>query len=395
MLSSGSPLYDGIIGALSVLMFGLLWGIFKFIVYLFKNRTSILQKCKTCFKEISQKFMNITSKTNTSAEPSSAKEPETTTTVTENRGLFCKKCGKAVEIDAVYCKYCGAKLEGISFFRIAGGIMPAKETVKKVLICLLKWVLVAGGCMLFGILYWLLWEYMGYKIDSLSLCDMDYFGYSFPPFVAYCIYRIICYFYSLHKKLRVLLVISLTFIVTVFIAWQTWDCVEREKREYEEQIQENERYKINRTFLNCTFGDSMLEVQKKLEASNRDYEFYDGRFGKAIRMTNVSYGAYKIDTLCFSFHNDSFFRAYMKFSDLTTEDINNDLTYYDLQNMLNEKYKGGNPFYDDQTKITLNRYFKKDYYDRKYNYCVVLVYYDIQAQEAIDFQKKKAKEQGF
>ena len=386
MLSSGSPLYDGIIGALSVLMFGLLWGIFKFIVYLFKNRTSILQKCKTSFKEISQKFMNITSKTNTSTEPSSAKEPETTTTVTENRGLFCKKCGKAVEIDAVYCKYCGAKLAGISFFRIAGGIMPAKETVKKVLICLLKWVLVADGCMLFGILYWLLWEHMGYKIDSLSLCDMDYFGYSFPPFVAYCIYRIICYFYSLHKKFRVLLVISLSFIVTVFIAWQTWDCVEREKREYE-------RYKINRTFLNCTFGDSMLEVQRKLDAQKTHYEFYEGS-SNTIMMTNVTYGAYKIDTLCFNFHNDNFYRTYMEFKDLTTEDINNDLTYKDLKYMLNEKYRGSNPFYDDQTEVTLDKYFK-EYFGQRSNYRIVITYYDIQAQEAIDHEEKKAKEQGF
>ena len=385
MLSSGSPLYDGIIGALSVLMFGLLWGIFKFIVYLFKNRTSILQKCKTSFKKISQKFMNITSKTNTSAEPSSAKEPETTTTVTENRGLFCKKCGKAVEIDAVYCKYCGAKLEGISFFRNAGGIMPAKETVKKVLRCLLKWVLVTGGCMLFSILYCLLWKYMGYRIDNPSICDMDRLSYSFSPIVAYCIYRIICYFYSLHKKLRVLLVISLTFIVTVFIAWQTWDCVEK-----------YERYKINRTFLGCTFGDSMLEVQKKLEASNKHYEFYNGSFGKSIRMTNVSYGAYKIDTLCFNFHNDSFFRTYMNFSDLTEEDINNNLTYYDLRDMLWEKYRGAiSRFFDDQTEITIDRYFDEDHYGHRTNYRVELVYYDKQAQEAVDYEEKKAKEQGF
>ncbi len=336
--------------------------------------------------------MNITSKTNTSAEPSSAKEPETTTTVTENRGLFCKKCGKAVEIDAVYCKYCGAKLEGISFFRIAGGIMPLKEALKK-LKCLLKWVMVAGACILGGFSYMLIWDEFGYHIYEWGpLWDMRGWIYILPPFVGYCIYRILCNYYSLDKNFKALLRISLTLIVTAFIAGQTWYAVERQ---IEHQIQEYERYKINRTFLNCTFGDSMLEVQKKLEASNRDYEFYNGSFGKSIRMTNVSYGAYKIDTLCFNFHDNSFFQAYMKFSDLTEKDINNDLTYYDLQDMLNEKYKGANPFYDNQTEITLDRYFEKDDYDRKYNYCVVLVYYDKQTQDAVDYEKITAKQQGF
>ena len=380
MLSSGSPLYDGIIGALSVLMFGLLWGIFKFIVYLFKNRTSILQKCKTCFKEISQKFMNITSKTNTSAEPSSAKEPETTSTVTENRGLFCKKCGKAVEIDAVYCKYCGAKLEGISFFRIAGGIMPAKETVKKVLRCLLKWILIAGVCMLLGLSYCLLWEEWGYTIGDQNLLHIKGYSYVLPPFVAYCVYSYMSNHYSLHKKTKLLLAISLTFIVTSLIAWITWDCVEKYGR-----------YKINRTFLGCSFGDSMLEVQKKLEASNKHYEFYKGS-SNTIVMTDVTYGAYKIDTLCFNFHNNKFYRTFMEFNDLTTEDIKNDLTYYDLRNMLWEKYRR---FEDNQTEITLNSYFDGGHYGHRTNYRVILTYYDKQAQEAVDYEEKTAKQQGF
>ena len=390
MLSSGSPLYDGIIGALSVLMFGLLWGIFKFIVYLFKNRISILEKCKTLFKRITNNSMNTTNKTDNHVESITTQDTETTTVFTENHGLFCKKCGKAVEIDAVYCKYCGAKLEGISYFRIAGGIMPTKETLKKILRCLLKWILIAGVCMLFGMSYCLLWEELGYEIVDQNLSYIE--GYSYyvlPPFVAYCVYSYMSNHYSLHKKTKLLLAISLTFIVTSLIAWITWDCVEREKREYE-------RYKINRTFLYCTFGDSMLEVQKKLEASYRHYEFYNSSFGKSIRMTNVSYGAYKIDTLCFNFHNDSFFRTYMNFSDLTEEDINNDLTYYDLRDMLWEKYRGAiSRFFDDQTEITIDRYFDEDHYGHRTNYRVVLVYYDKQAQEAVDYKEKKAKEQGF
>lgn len=386
MLSSGSPLYDGIIGALSVLMFGLLWGIFKFIVYLFKNRISILQKCKTLFKRITNNSMNTTNKTDNNVVPITPHDTETTTKFAENHGLFCKKCGKAVEIDAVYCKYCGAKLEGISYFRIAGGIMPTKETVKKVLRCLLKWILIAGVCMLLGMSYCLLWEELGYDIVDQNLLHIKGYSYVLPPFVAYCVYSYMSNLYSLHIKTKLLLAISLTFIVTSLIAWITWDCVEREKREYE-------RYKINRTFLGCTFGDSKDEVQKKLEASNKHYEFYEGS-SNTIMMTNVTYGAYKIDTLCFNFHNDNFYRTYMEFTDLTTEDINNDLTYKDLKYMLNEKYRGSNPFYDDQTEVTLKQYFK-EYFGQRSNYRIVITYYDKQTKEAIDSQKKKAKEQGF
>lgn len=295
---------------------------------------------------------------------------------------YCKYCGKEIDTDSLYCRYCGQKQsmnKSVSFPRIS---LPSKDTWKKILRGCFDWALAAAICFVIGLIICLILCYF-IGDNAVDETPLKGWGYILPLFMAYILYRILSFVYTLKGKKKVILAAFLTIFAIALIglvAYAAMKGVERREQEYKSFSSDT----INRTFLGSSFGDTFSQVEKTLNNKGLNPQSRISNNGnKQLLITNTKYGSYDVDTIFFTFDEDRMFNFMISINTIDIEDYRSNYTYNSLNDLLESKYQykrdysenynNSIKYSDDSTEVTLWHRSNIDGYKM---YSVELIYYD-------------------
>lgn len=295
---------------------------------------------------------------------------------------YCKHCGKEIDADSLYCRYCGNKQDKTISLPLTKFSLLNKESWRKLLRVLLKWIIVAVACFGIGCLGMFICYLIGGE-DSVCSNALKGYGYILPPFIAYLIFKILSFTYSLKGKKKTMIAILLAILTAAFLGWLIYAEItytEREKQEYKSSTTDA----INRTFLGCTFGESYATVEKTLNQRGLNPQNKVSKNGnKQWFITNTRYGKFDVDTIFFTFFQDKLFDVYISINTLDIDDYRNNYTYKSLSDLLEDKYRykknlshkyrNSQMYSDEDTEILLWHKANGDGYEK---YCVSIDYYD-------------------
>lgn len=373
--SGGNPLYWGIVGGIGALICYLLYLGTGFVIGLIKiNLTK--KRTKGKFQESpnieNSKELNLSNDNHYTMEKDAKRSSVTSNTV-ENpklieREKLCKLCGKPLPKDAIYCCYCGAdQREKVS--KIMKTLKRVKGTsLSNVFRCFLRFIFVLALCAAIGGIPAFICNQIG-GYDVVPLCII-------APTAAFIIYLLIAFAYNLKKKTKNITVLVLSFIVISLWGISIYGSLEDKERKNIEYLEMEESHRVNRTFLNCSFGSSYSNVLKTLHNKDIAYRINSD----TIIIDSINYGNYTLNSLKFMFYKDKMYKVVLHFKTREKEDPDQPWTYNNLADMLNKKYERDYSekqydnvvrFSDDHTKVRL---WHADWGMGEYG--VSLVYYD-------------------
>lgn len=331
----GNPLYWGVVGAIGLSICYLLYLLVGFILRLIKkfiSREETLHGDSTYVEE--QNITDSKEEVKPSLEDITNSELDADNAVEKNQKSVgveekrCVHCGKLIPKESTYCSYCGA-LQRKDTPKTKGHVESTKgislnSLVKRFIRFLFMMVL----CGLIGLIPAIICGSHG-EHDLIPLCII-------APIASYIIYSLIVFAYNLEKKSKI--IVAIVFVIIVLSLWgiSIYDSVERDEKarlEYESK-KKAEAYKINRTFLNCSLGESKSSIIKTLTNSKIPYLDKD----ETIILNDLSYGKYILDTLKFCFYKNKMNEVIMDFKTEEYENPDQPWTYNNLANVLNKKY---------------------------------------------------------
>lgn len=387
----GNPLYWALVGGISA---GLYYAIFRgipFIMSLFKRRENNNENDDKPlnndegFKD-DQSLNSVPSRviysdnncSKTQKEPCHDKPDKCNESMKRQFVMYCKHCGKEIDADSPYCRYCGKKQNKRKMLSIPILSLPNKESWRRFLRRSLNWVFVCAICFSIGCLICLC-----IGDDAVDANPFKGWGYILPPFIAYLIYRIITFAYSLKGKKKTILAVILAIFAATFMGLEVYFTLNYEAQ-LEQEYQSNTPENINRSFLGCSFGDPFELAGKSLSdrgLNPQDIISEDGN--RRWLISNTKYGKYNVDTICFSFYKDKLFNVWISINTIDFDDYLHNYTYQSLRDLLEDKYsyrrdythnyKNSLTYSDDSTEIKLWHKANDAGYEK---YSVTLNYYD-------------------
>lgn len=167
------------------------------------------------------------------------------------------------------------------------------------------------------------------------------------------------------KKLHMFLLLSVYACSMVALPYASPIAIEATSPAPIEALAQYNTPKINRTFLGCTFGESLKQVKSRLNSSNKRYKVTQTGDRTLLIMTNVDYAklpyARKKDELYFIFYNDRLYQISVEYSfdppgNQWSKNLDLVFNYSYLKDVLKEKYSqymNGSRFDDGRTSIVL------------------------------------------
>lgn len=291
---------------------------------------------------------------------------------------YCKHCGKEIDSDSLYCRYCGKKQNLNKSFSFPKLSLPCKESWMKFLRGCFNWAIVAAICFGLGLI-------ICYCIgdDAVDETPLKGWGYVLPPFIAYILYRILAFVYSLKGKKKAIVAACLGILAITLMGAEAYAAVKSAKQ-LEQEYQSARPDSINRTFLGCSFGDSYFQVEKVLNAKALNPQSKLSHNGnKQLFVTNTQYGGYDVDSIFITFLDDRMFHFMISINTIEFDDYRSNYTYNSLRDLLESKYHykkdlsnhydNSLKYSDDSTEVELWHKANKDGYEK---YIVTLSYYD-------------------
>ena len=245
-------------------------------------------------KEAEQNFNEETMCTDKETECTKKyeKNPQTRSNGDNNK-YFCCHCGRQIEYESHYCRFCGS---------------PQSKEWNRLTIITKKvklWLIVFSKFLIGSILAWCIGLLVCLLIDSQTKDVVNGWYYCLPPTIAFIFWFAFKSFIKkkITKNFNIKIISTLTIIVVGF-----WSIVafydikkQKEKEQEQEELFAKQPNNINRTFYSCSLGESQNSVVNKLLEQGYDLE-YSQSFGKdVLSIREVTYGAYNVERLSFVF----------------------------------------------------------------------------------------------
>ena len=399
----GSPLQWALVGGLSaglIYVFYLLFGLLvKFIRRLKQREFNFPKKLHSLFSK-KKDSEEIVSKNEECCENfTGIEEYQKIGNEDYNQGVKpCKKCGKQISDVSLYCNYCGANQN-----RKHSILRKLKQSLRRFLSFIFILILLAIPG---GIVAAIIHEFGGFK-ELLELDSPDLYCGAWgihhiknivksylifcicAPIVAYILYLLLVYTYKISYKRKNFIIIILALLV--FITWGLCIVSSISKRAEAQKIEDLHR--VNRSFLDCSFGDNVKKVSNTLKKyTSKDQHpamvLSDSEI-EGIWFEDISYGDYSLDKISFLFYRDKLYKVVMNVQTDKEESFDEPWTYNRLSDMLNKKYLS-----DDSVQYNNVKKYRDEHTEvclfhspRGEDYEVVLTYYDIDSGYIEDQEK--------
>ena len=344
MILYTSPFHHALVGALGALItFLMVWG-FRFLIALLR----------TYKKKTESSINDVAVKENDSVEEDNSNEEDNIQISSEyNKKQFCCHCCHQIELGSHYCNYCGFSQD-------------EKWNRKHVVMKKLKSILINVAKVSLGIvLFWCIGLLVTLLMCYITTDVVNGWYYCMPSTIAFVLWFI---FMSIKKTevikgLNIKVISALTILVLGFWIVTAFNDIKihKEIEQKQEEIYAKQPNRINRTFYNCSLGDSKNNVIAKLNEQGYDLE-YTQSYGKdVIRISEVTYGTYNVERLSFVFIKDELY-----FVSFTFDGEH----WHEIENMLENRYskfrKGFNEYSDGRTTIKYERISGSEYYILRY-----------------------------
>ena len=383
ILNTGNALYDGIIGALGAIIFITALFIIQNYKALWRERHSIiLWAQKQLNKYISKMTKTIFTENNIQ---------ETKESLSSSNNDNCKKSGKEAPEDSPFCNNGSSRQVGI-----ASNLFTNLSVTKRIGLVLTAIWFVSQIVLLYA-------DNQGedYRDDEVWFVDTnfsDYYAYGNGEFVFYAllipaILWGLSYIFELSKKIGFTIIVITTFVLGGYFCkgkYQQYQVEQREKA-YKDSIEASKNApKINRTFAECSLGDSYDVVKKKINTiySNDSIVYFCGvrnnslYYDDHITLYDVVYGNRTYNKISFYFYQDKLYKVYFR---KKYESYNSKMSAYntftDLFNEKNyphdmryDKYNNSHYYSDKYTRLELRysvsefdgekQYIGIEYYDK-------------------------------
>ncbi len=374
LLNTSNALYDGIIGALGAILFITALILFQNYNALWNERHSLILWSKKMLNKYISK-MKETKFTENNIQ-------ETKESLNSSNNDNCKKSGKDTPEDSSFCNS-GSRQVGIT-----SNLFTNLSVTKRI------------GLVLTAI--WFVYQivllyadnqgddYIDYEVWFVDTNFSDYYAYGNGEFVFYALFipAIIwglSYIFELSKKIGFTIILITTFALGGYFCkgkYQQYQVEQREKA-YKDSIEASENApKINRTFAECSFGDSYSDVYKVVKSKYGNCINDSLSNTSEIVIGRVYYGNFFYDRLRFDFYKGKLYQVYFRKSYETRSD--RDYGYKNFKDIFEgknyphdavkyEKYNNNYFYSDKHTELSL-RYSVPEYDED--DYFVQIIYYD-------------------
>lgn len=315
--------------------------------------------------------------------------------VTQEKTLYCIRCGKQIDADSEFCTHCGASQRVDKSERVD---TPVKETHTDKLVSLspnqkVGLTLTGIWCLIHLAMLFASPLEEGDVDESIWFVDTDFsdfYAYGKGEFIFYAILipAIVwgaAYIYKISKKVALSILAFLVFCSGAYWIKVKYDKYSEEKKLEQLKIEEEAAANapiINRVFCDCNFGDSYSEVYKVVKSKYGNCINDSLSDSSSIVLGRVNYGNYFYDRLRFDFYNGQLYQVYFRKSYDTKS--NRDNGYRNFKDLFEgksyphdavkyEKYSNNYFYSDKHTELSL-RYSVPEYDGD--DYFVQLIYYD-------------------